>query len=166
MRRNIDARCKSKTKAGKPCRAAATEGGLCFFHANPNKAAELGRIGGKSRLTSFDRDVDPLPSLDNARAVRDTVARLICDVFDGKLHPRVAAGLAPLMHLQLRAIETAGFEERIAKLEKRMARLQAEEDAKPDRAELASHPPPAVPLQPEDNFSWNDDDAVQPERDL
>jgi hypothetical protein len=22
-------------------------GGLCFFHANPNKAVELGRIGGK-----------------------------------------------------------------------------------------------------------------------
>ena len=35
--------CKGRTKAGNLCRAAATAGGLCFFHANPNKASELGR---------------------------------------------------------------------------------------------------------------------------
>jgi hypothetical protein len=28
-----------------------------------------------------------------------TVARLISDVYAGKLHPRIAVGLAPLMHL-------------------------------------------------------------------
>jgi len=37
--------CRAKTKNGKPCQAAATEGGLCFFHANPKKASELGQIG-------------------------------------------------------------------------------------------------------------------------
>jgi len=42
-----NSRCKANTKEGRPCRAAATEGGLCFFHANPNKAVELGRIGGR-----------------------------------------------------------------------------------------------------------------------
>ena len=44
-----DSRCQGRTKSGKPCRAAATAGGLCFFHANPNKASELGRIGGRSK---------------------------------------------------------------------------------------------------------------------
>ena len=43
--RRVEKSCKAKTKKGSPCRAAATEGGLCFFHANPNKAAELGRVG-------------------------------------------------------------------------------------------------------------------------
>jgi hypothetical protein len=38
-------------------------------------------------------------------AIRDTVAQLISDVYAGKLHPRIAAGLAPLMHLQLRVLE-------------------------------------------------------------
>lgn len=33
--------CKAVTKAGKPCRAAATQSGCCYFHANPAKAAEL-----------------------------------------------------------------------------------------------------------------------------
>jgi len=102
--------CQALTKKGKPCRAAATEGGLCFFHANPNKAVELGRIGGKKNGRMLV-GTEPLPTLDNAMAMRDTVARLIADVYAGKLHPRIATGLAPLMHLQLRVLEKTEFRE-------------------------------------------------------
>jgi hypothetical protein len=59
--------------------------------------------------------------LDNVIAVRDTVARLIADVYAGKVHPRIAAGLAPLLSLQMRAIEIteiANLERRVAELEK------------------------------------------------
>jgi hypothetical protein len=113
----MKSRCKSRTKAGKPCGAAATAGGLCFFHANPNKAAELGRIGGRNNRHAAAGGGDPLPTLDNAVALRDTAARLIADVIAGKVHPRIAAGLAPLMNLQLHAIKTADLEQRLAKLE-------------------------------------------------
>src|SRR6267378_1355604 len=102
--KNFDSRCQSQAKSGKRCRAAATEGGLCFFHANPNKAAELGRIGGRKNRHSAAETVDPLPKLETAVAVRDAVAQLIADVYAGTIHPRVAAGLAPLLNLQLRAI--------------------------------------------------------------
>jgi hypothetical protein len=122
--RNTDARCKAQTKSGNPCCAAATAGGLCFFHANPNKAAELGRIGGRGRRTNGVEGADPLPTLGSAQAVRDTVSRLIADVYTGKLNPRIAAGLAPLVHLQLRAIRMADVEElqrRVAKVEKLLA---------------------------------------------
>jgi hypothetical protein len=51
-------------------------------------------------------------------AIRDTVARLISDVYAGKLHPRIAAGLAPLMHLQLRVLEKTEFEKRLARVER------------------------------------------------
>jgi hypothetical protein len=111
--------CQALTKKGKPCRAAATEGGLCFFHANPNKAVELGRIGGKKNGRMLV-GTEPLPNLDNAMAVRDTVARLIADVYAGKLHPRIATGLAPLMHLQLRVLEKTEFEKRLARMERLM----------------------------------------------
>ncbi len=113
-----DHRCKAKTKAGKPCRAAATEGGLCYFHANPNKASELGRIGGTRKRYDGSESCEPLPPLNNAIAVRDVVARLIGDVYSGRLHPKIAASLAPLMNLQLRAIEVVDLEQRLAKLEK------------------------------------------------
>ena len=48
------------------------------------------------------------------------MARLIADVYAGRIHPRIAAGLGPLMNLQLRAIETVDFERRIAQLEKQV----------------------------------------------
>jgi hypothetical protein len=116
--KNANSRCQGQTKRGKLCRAAATEGGLCFFHANPNKASELGRIGGLRNRHVDGESADPLPKLDNAAAVRDTVARLIADVYAGRLHPRTAAGLAPLMHLQLRAIEKTNLEQRMVRVEK------------------------------------------------
>jgi hypothetical protein len=112
----MNSRCGARAKSGKRCRAAATAGGLCFFHANPNKASELGRLGGRKKRRAAEI-VDPLPVLDSAVAVRDTLARLITDVHAGKVPPRVAASLAPLMNLQLRAIETAGLEQRVARLE-------------------------------------------------
>jgi hypothetical protein len=102
-------RCKSRTKAGKPCGAAATAGGLCFFHANPNKASKLGRIGGRSKRHTPAESRDPLPPLDNAIAVRDTAARLIADVIAGKVHPRVAAGLAPLMESTAARDQDSGY---------------------------------------------------------
>lgn len=70
--RNEDTHCKGTTKRGEPCRAAATAGGLCFFHANPNKAPELGRIGGRSKGQAAAEITDPLPVLNDAIAVRDT----------------------------------------------------------------------------------------------
>jgi hypothetical protein len=123
-RKDLESRCKALAKTGKPCQAAATAGGLCFFHANPNKASELGRIGGRSNRHADGQSADPLPTLDNAMAVRDTVARLIADVYAGKIHSRIATGLAPLLNLQLRAIETSDFERRLAKLEKLSAEAE------------------------------------------
>jgi hypothetical protein len=128
-----DSRCQGHTKSGKPCRAAATAGGLCFFHANPNKASELGRIGG-SKKARIVQSSEPLPTVDTAVAVRDLVARLITDVHTGKLDPKVAAGMAPLMNLQLRAIETIetlNFETRLAKVEEEQRKRALDVEKKP-----------------------------------
>lgn len=122
---NHNSRCSGRTKSGKPCRAAATEGGLCFFHANPKKAAELGRIGGRKN-GRVPAGSDPLPDLESVTALRDTVKRLISDVYAGKLHPRTASGLAPLLHLQLRVIEKTDFEQRVANVEKQLDKLKAQ----------------------------------------
>ena len=54
--------------------------------------------------------------------MRDLVERLIRETYTGQLQPRVAAGLAPLLKLRLRAIEPMEMERRVAKLEKQMAR--------------------------------------------
>ncbi len=123
--KNSSSRCKGQTKSGKPCRAAATAGGLCFFHANPAKASELGRIGGRRKRPSAAAIGDPLPKLDKVIAVRDAVDQLIANVYTGKLNPRVAAGLAPLLSLQLRTLEATDLERRLAKVERLLARKEA-----------------------------------------
>jgi hypothetical protein len=128
--KNHDPRCSGRAKSGKRCRAAATAGGLCFFHSNPSKASELGRIGGRSKRHAAAESPDPLPVLDSAIAVRDAVGRLIADVYAGKIPPRIAAGLAPLVTLQLRAIGTADLEQRVAKVEKLLAEGEEDLDGK------------------------------------
>jgi hypothetical protein len=67
----------------------------------------------------------PALALESATAVRETVARLIADLYAGKLHPRVATGLGPLLHLQLRAIEKTDVEGRIAEIEQQLRKLQS-----------------------------------------
>ena len=116
-------RCEAKTKAGNPCGAAATAGGLCFFHANPNKASELGRIGGRKRRSVNLENAEPPPSLNTVQELRDLAAQLIRDVYAGKFNPRVAAGLAPLLNLQLRVLELKGLED-LTKLQQRVAVLE------------------------------------------
>jgi hypothetical protein len=76
-----------------------------------------------------------IPKLDNASAVQEAVDRLVADVYSGKLQPRVATGLASLLSLQLRAIETTNLERRIDKVEKLLSKS---EKAQPERTQPSS----------------------------
>ena len=109
-------RCSGFTKAGKPCQAAATEGGLCFFHANPNKASELGRVGGTKRRKSGVENAEA-PEMKTALDLQNLVERLIADVWTRKLDPRTAGGLVPLLSLRLRTLEIFDLDVRLKKLE-------------------------------------------------
>jgi len=121
---NLNSRCKAQAKSGKRCRAAATACGLCFFHANPNKASELGSIGGRKKRSPLAASLEPLPPLDNATAVRDFIGQLIPDTLSGKVNPRATAAIVSLLNLQLRAIEAVTSED----LQRRVAVLEARLD--------------------------------------
>jgi len=111
-------RCRARAKNGKACRAAATSGGLCFFHANPAKASELGRLGGKkSRSETVVENLPPLPRITTLAALRDATAQLVESIYQGIVDPRIGTGLAPLLNVQLKAMDVAELEERVAKLE-------------------------------------------------
>ena len=75
--------------------------------------------------------------MDTATAVRNTVARLIADVYSGKLRPSLAGALAPLLNLQLRAIERTDLEVRIAELERQLAEKEDKSSRKGPSAESA-----------------------------
>ena len=129
-------RCQGRTKLDQPCRAAATSGGLCFFHANPNKASELGRKGGRRKRHVMLHDADPLPALNSVESVRNFIARLTAEVYSGDKHPSLARGLAALLLLQLRVLHDADVEERLAILEEKLAKSDkiSREPEDPDSA--------------------------------
>jgi hypothetical protein len=42
------------------------ENGLCYFHANPDKAAELGRNGGRRRKHAYEQATEPVAPPESA----------------------------------------------------------------------------------------------------
>ena len=94
---------------------------------------------------------DPLPKLDKVSAVRDAVEKLINEVYAGKLHPRVVAGLAPLLNLQLRALEATDLERRIAEVEKLLARAEADSRGK-GYAGTPAHDPASPRCEKDENL--------------
>jgi hypothetical protein len=130
-------RCTSINKQGKPCGAAATPGGLCFFHANPKQTVELGRLGGR-RNGRRPSELDPLPELVSVERVRQANERIIADVHAGTLHPRAAAVLTQALNLQLRVLEKTVLEQQLAEMRQALALMREEvEKSNHDRLEIA-----------------------------
>ena len=119
--------CKATNKRGAPCSAPATQTGYCHLHSDPERAAQLGREGGRKNRHVVENAARPLPELDNITGVRDALAVMIEDVHANRMHPRTAAGLAPLVNSLIRALEPAELEQRIKKLESEVAALSGGE---------------------------------------
>jgi len=108
--------CSGNTKAGKPCRAAAGVGGLCFFHKNPDRVKSLGQIGGlkNKKFTGVSLDVpDSITATDLCRLEVQVVKGLL----SGEIPAREASALAQMFTLLHRHLPTADFDRRIAHLE-------------------------------------------------
>ena len=112
-------RCIGKTKAGDPCRAPAGSGGLCFFHANPDKAHTLGQIGGRKNRSQLPEP--PAAASLSAADLRDILVGAIHDVRSKKITPRTAGALAQLCNSLHRVLQTADLEARFARLEQQLA---------------------------------------------
>ena len=56
------------------------EGGLCYFHANPDKAAELGRNGGRRRKPTYQQATKQITPPESAADVRRMLAETMAEV--------------------------------------------------------------------------------------
>jgi hypothetical protein len=112
--------CTGKTKAGAPCRAPAGPNGLCFLHANPDRAKTLGQLGGlgNRRCTGFDVDV---PDNMHIGDVRNLEVQAVRGLLSGQLKARDATALVQLCNSLHRIIPAVDLETRIAALEKAVA---------------------------------------------
>jgi hypothetical protein len=125
MSKERDACCRAIAKGGRPCRAAATASGLCFFHGNPNKAVELGSIGGKRNRRPSTWDPDPLPPLDNTRSAVDDLNRIYDGVISGTITPKIATTLVQLINAKERMTEKMVIERQIAQMQDDLRTLKS-----------------------------------------
>ena len=111
--------CKGKTKTDAACRAPASAGGLCYFHANPNRAKTLGQIGGrKNRRSAVDLEVpDNMTAADLSKVTGEAIRLLL----SGELGAREASAFAQLCNSLYRIIPAADLETRVATLERQIA---------------------------------------------
>lgn len=121
--------CKGRTKRGASCRAPAGPGGLCFFHANPESAKRLGKIGGqKNRRSAVDLEV---PDNLTAAGLCKMNIEVMRSLLAGDLHAREACAFVQLSNSLSRILPIADLEARLAVLEEQIAQngpLPREED--------------------------------------
>ena len=103
-------RCKGTKKNGTACTAWAMEGCLCYFHANPDKASELGKRGGKAKSPTgtpgvFEYVARPLKSVDD---VTKLLADTINDLRSGAIDSRLANTVGYLATGVLKALQQGG----------------------------------------------------------
>jgi len=111
--------CKANTRSGQRCQAAAVHAGLCALHADPGRAAELGRLSGQSRRGHGDaaelaKEIDPPKT---SQEVRTLLGDVIADVRARKLDTNTANAIGYIASVMLRSIEVADVEQRVAALE-------------------------------------------------
>ena len=113
------AQCKATTSSGERCKAKPHKEGLCFFHSDPKKAAELGRKGGRRRAVYSPDGLKEFAAPRSAADLRDLLAQSIIEIRTGKLDPKLANSISYLGAGFLRALEVSDLETRLQTLEER-----------------------------------------------
>jgi hypothetical protein len=120
--------CKGKTKAGERCTARAGANSFCFFHADPTRAAELGRLGGlKNKHATSPPDDKSVSVPATAADVRALLAEAMAEVRNRRLDPRIASTMAYVAGALLKALEIEELESRIEDLERSEASVKQKE---------------------------------------
>jgi hypothetical protein len=121
-------KCSARTKLGNECRAAAVVGTpFCALHGDPERAAELGRMGGRKNRHYVDTEPVNITPPSTPEEVKNLLAQAMVDVLARKLDPRIASTITYMSGPLLRAFESTD-------LQQRLARLEEERQAKADKS--------------------------------
>jgi general stress protein YciG len=113
-----DGKCRATTKAGRQCAAPAIRGGIyCALHNDPERAVELGRMGGTRSRKVYESPDREIPAPRNACDVKNLLAEVMAEIRAGKMDPKLGTTLGYLGTSLLKAIEISDIEARLEKLE-------------------------------------------------
>ena len=87
----LPVQCKATTSSGDRCRAKPHKNGLCFFHSDPEKAAELGRKGGRRNRHTYQTPLQLISAPESAGDVKRMLAESMVEIRAGKMDPSSAA---------------------------------------------------------------------------
>lgn len=82
------AQCKATTSSGDRCKAKPHKDGLCFFHSDPKKAAELGRKGGRRNRHTYETAPQDVLAPESAGDVKRMPAEAMADLRAGRMGPQ------------------------------------------------------------------------------
>jgi len=110
--------CAAKTKQGRRCQAPPLAGSrFCAFHADPDRAAALGRKGGlKNRHYVGIDDVNIVPP-STPEDVKALLSQAMADVRSRKLDPKIASALTYIATVLLKAFDATDIHRRLFRLE-------------------------------------------------
>src|SRR5271157_4208091 len=120
------AQCKATTSSGVRCKAKPHKDGLCFFHSDPRKAAELGRKGGRRNRKVYEADNAEVEAPKNAADVMNLLADAMAEVRTRKMDPKLGTTLAYIGTSLLKAIVVADVDDRLKRVEYDLAYLAQE----------------------------------------
>jgi hypothetical protein len=115
--------CRATRQDGQPCRGSALPGGeLCWVH-DPDRAEQAAeaRRAGAVKTNKLRALKGRRARLDTAGSLMRFVATLAHRTLEGELAPDIARSVGYLCSLQIRLVETAAIERRLAAIETRLA---------------------------------------------
>jgi hypothetical protein len=124
-RKKRAARCRAIARSGRPCRAAPTDNGLCFFHRYPNKAKELGSIGGRRNRRPSAWTTDALPRLDAGTSAVDSLDWIYDQVRTGAMAPKTATSLVQVITAKERIADKMVIQRQMAEMQDDMRTLKS-----------------------------------------
>ena len=110
-------KCSARTKQGNECRAAAVIGTrFCALHGDPERAAELGRMGGLRNRHYVDTEPISIAPPETPEDVKNVLRQAMVDVLAKKLEPRTATALTYMSRVLLEAFAATDLQKQLESL--------------------------------------------------